>query len=385
MKILQVIPFFSPKYGGTVNSTYILSKELSKTGHEVTILTTNINQDKKYIGSIEKEGVIVVNLPYVFNFGLLIYSPEIKKWLDVNLKNFDIIHMHNFRSYQNNVVMTYAKKFNIPYILQARGSVLPIFEKQKLKKLYDLVWGNKILKNAAAVIALTKEEARQYIDMGVDKDKIKIIPNSIESNVSDNLKKGNFRSKYNINDNEQIILYLGRLNKIKGIDLLVEAFADLNKNLSDIRLVIVGPEDGFREDLKSLIKKYDIEDQIVFTGPLHDDKKFEAYLDADIYVLPSRYETFPNTVLESSVCGTPVIITDRCGIADFVEGNMGVVVECNKKGLRDAILNFLKDEDKMIELGNKGKTFVKKNLDSKIVSQKINTLYTDISNSILKF
>jgi len=108
MKILQVIPFFTPARGGSVTVSYYLSKELSKSGHEVTIITTDFEFDEEYAKSIE--GVNVISFKCIANHGLFLYSPSMKKWLRDNINNFDVVHLHNFRSYQNNVVYKYAKK-----------------------------------------------------------------------------------------------------------------------------------------------------------------------------------------------------------------------------------------------------------------------------------
>ena len=139
--------FFTPTRGGSVKSVYNLSKELAKNGHDVTIITTDFKFDKEYAKSIEKERVTVIPFHCVTNIGFFLISPSIKKWLKENIKNFDIVHMHNFRSYQNNVVYRYAKKYNIPFICQAHGSVLPFFSKVSFKKIFDLVWGKKILES----------------------------------------------------------------------------------------------------------------------------------------------------------------------------------------------------------------------------------------------
>lgn len=380
MKILQVIPFFSPKYGGTVNSTYILSKGLSKAGHDVTILTTNIDYDEEYIETIEKEGVKVVYLPFLINLGLLIYSPSMKQWLNDNLKNFDIIHMHNFRSYQNNIVRIYAKKYNIPYILQARGSVLPFFQKQKLKKIYDLVWGNNILNDAKAVIALTKDEQRQYQIMGVELDRIRIIPNGIDLSTSKNVTKGNFRLKYGILKEEKIILYLGRIDKIKGLDLLLEAFSKLLPCLSDVKLVIAGPPNDYQTSLIHRAKELMIEKYVLFTGPLYNTDKFEAYYDADVYVLPSSYDAFPNTVLEALMYETPVIVTKGCSINHIINKNAGFVVEYNSNELKSALFKLLSDTNLRTSFADKGKKIINRHFElSDIINQFIK-LYNSIIN-----
>ena len=116
MKILQVIPFFSPKFGGSVTVPYELSRELVKRNHEVTIITTDFGFDSQYAKTIQDAGVNVIPFHCLANVGLFLYSPSMKIWLEKNLKGFDIIHLHNFRSYQNNVIRTFAVKYGIPIL-----------------------------------------------------------------------------------------------------------------------------------------------------------------------------------------------------------------------------------------------------------------------------
>jgi len=121
MKILQVIQFFSSNHGGSAVVPYELSKNLQKRGHEVTVLTTDFQLNNDFIDSLE--GVEVIPFHCQLNIGGLLVSPSINKYLNENIAKFDIIHMHNFRTYQNIIVYKYAKKYNIPCILQAHGSV----------------------------------------------------------------------------------------------------------------------------------------------------------------------------------------------------------------------------------------------------------------------
>ncbi|NQE54754.1 D-inositol-3-phosphate glycosyltransferase [ANME-1 cluster archaeon GoMg3.2] len=377
MRILQVIHYFSPLHGGgSVNSAYNLSKQLAKRGHDVTIITTDFEFDDEYIKSVEKEGVKVIPFHCIVNISSFLFSPSMKKWLKTNIKNFDVVHMHNFRTYQNSIVHYYANKYGISYILQARGDI-PFVYKQRLKKIYDWIWGYKILKDAPKAIALTKIEAEDYKKWGVDDDKIEIVPNGIDLSEYDNLpKSGEFRKKYSIRADEKVILYLGRIHKIKGIDLLVRAFADLVKELDDVRLVIVGPDDRFLSTLKSQIEDLKIGDKILFIGPLFEKDKLKAYVDADVYVLPSVYEVFGNTVLEACACGTPVIVTDRCGIADFVD-KLGCVVGYNKNQLRDAIIKILSDEGLRGRFGEAGRRLVMEEFDWDGIVRKIEGVYED--------
>ena len=376
MRILQVIHYFSPLHGGgSINAAYNISKHLAERGHEVTIFTTDFELDDEYVQSLD--GVHVIPFHCIANIGKMLISPKMKERLKKEIKDFDVIHMHNFRSYQNIVAHHYAKRYNIPYILQAHGSVLPFFQKQGLKRIFDLFFGYTILRDSSRVIAVTKIEAEQYREIGMGEDKIEIMPNGIDLSEYSNLPEtGEFRRKYLIREDEKVILYLGRIHKIKGIDLLVNAFADLVKELDEVRLVIVGPDDGFLATLKKQIDDLKLGNKILFTGPLYERDKLKAYVDADVYVLPSVYEIFGITVLEACACGTSVIVTDRCGIADFVD-KVGYVVEYDKEHLRDAIFKIVCDEGLGKRFGEEGKRLVKEEFEWDRIVKKLEGLYED--------
>jgi glycosyltransferase involved in cell wall biosynthesis len=374
MKILQVAQFFSPVHGGSAEVPYQLSKELAKRGHEVTIYASDYKSSQEYINTIP--GVVVCLFRSWLNYAKFHVTPGMIKRAKKEIKNFDIVHMHNYRTFQNIPVHYYAKKYKIPYVLQAHGSVLPIFQREGLKKIFDLSFGYRILRDAAKVIALTKTEAEQYNKMGVDENKIEIVPNGIDLSEYDNLPgKGEFRRKYKIKDDEKIILYLGRIHKIKGIDLLVKSFSDLIKELDNVRLVIVGPDDEFLSTLKKQINDLKISDKILLTGPLYEQDKLEAYVDANVYVLPSVYETFPVTVLEACACGTPVVVTDRCGITDIVD-KVGYVVKYDEP-LKDTMFKILSDEE-LGRFGERGNKWVEEEFGWNTIVEQILNVYKGV-------
>jgi glycosyltransferase involved in cell wall biosynthesis len=305
-----------------------------------------------------------------------------KKELKKEIKNFDIIHVHDFRTYQNVVGHHYAMNYHVPIVLQAHGDI-PFFEKSRLKTLYDFVWGKRILNNATKVIALTKVEAEQYKKMGVLDNKIEIIPNGIDLSEYENLpERGIFRKKYGINDDEKVVLYLGRLHKIKGLDLLVDAFSDLVNRKDNIKLVIVGPDDGYLSILKRQIDNLALNDKVLLTGPLYGNEKLSAYVDADVYVLPSKYEIFGITALEACACGTPVIVTDCCGIANLVDDKVGCVVEFDKSQLRDAMFKILSDEELRMRFGGNGRKLVEERFDWSKIVNRVEKAYSALKNEL---
>ncbi len=295
------------------------------------------------------------------------------------ISSFDIIHLHNFRTFQNIIIHYYAKKYNVPYVLQAHGSLATYFKKNWLKRIFDAIWGYRILKDASRVIAVTKTEVQQYKDARLSKEKIEVVPNGIDLSEFDNLpQRGEFRKKYNLGSDQKIILYLGRIDKFKGLDLLPRAFAQFLHDFKNVKLVITGPDDGYLPTLMHLIKELEIEEKVLFTGPLYGEDKLEAYVDTDVYVLPSLYEIFGMTVLEALACGTPVIVTDRCGIADVIEGQTGLVVPYDKDQLQHALLNMLSDDKMRQEFGKKGKLLVREKFDWEKIAGQVERVYKDI-------
>ena len=353
MRILQVTPAFYPAegHGGAPYVVYEISKRLSERGHEVTVYTTDANDKYSRVsnGIKNTEGVNVYYFKNISNSlayeHKLFISPGMVTAMREEINNFDIIHLHDFRTFQNIIAHHYAKKYGVPYIVQAHGSVVRIIKKQRLKSVFDTLFGYAILKDSKKLIALNRSESERLNDMGVDENKIEIVPNGIALSEYDDLpQKGDFRKEYSIRDDEKIILYLGRIHKIKGVDLLVKAFSNLVKELDNVRLVIVGPDDGFLSTLKIQIENLKIRGKILLTGPLYESDKLKTYVDADVYVLPSVYETFPLTVLEACACGTPVIVTDRCGIADIIDNEVGYVVQYDEEELENALFKILTND-----------------------------------------
>ena len=384
MKILLISSTFPPrKFGGITASSYILAKNLVERRHEVTVYTTDINDRYSRIRDIKGvKNIDGIQVHYFKNISNWLASSRLYLPIGMisvikrELNKFDIIHLNEFRSFQSIIVHRYAKRYGIPYVVQAHGSLPRIMTKQKLKQIYDILWGYRLLRDASKVIALTQIEAEQYKSMGVSPDKIEIVPNGIDLAEFGNLpQRGEFRKKWRINKNQKIVLFLSRIHKIKGPDLLAKAFAELSKEIEDAKLVIAGPDDGYLPMLKKLIKELKIEEKVLFTGPLYGKEKLEAYVDADVYVLPSIYETFPIAVLEACACGTPVVVTDRCGIANVIDGEAGLVVPYDKEQLQQALLHMLDDDKIRLRFGEKGKLLMCEKFDWGKIAEQVEDLY----------
>jgi len=238
-----------------------------------------------------------------------------------------------------------------------------------------------MLKNASKVIALNPTEAQQYVNIGIPKDKIETIPNGINlSKYRDLPMRGSFRKRFAISNNEKIVLYLGRIHKVKGLDILAEAFASVVAMLQDVKLVIVGPDDGYLEELERLIKVLGIENNVHVVGPVYGLDKLAAYRDADVYVLPSRYETFPMSVLEAVACGTPVILSENCGVAGYFKDRVGLAVKPDSSHLKEALLEILQNRERRMFFRENCKEVVEDFSISQTVSM-LEKVYDELSYS----
>ena len=382
MKILQVIQFFSPEFGGTVNASYNLSLELSRAGHDVTIISTDYGFDKDYIDSIREKGVEVIVFPCVFNIASFLYSPGMVKWLNIHIKSFVIVHMHNFRTYQNIKTYNAANKYSVPYVLQPHGSLPLLSQKTRLKRIFDFLWGNKIKNNSSCLIAVSDIELNHFINAGVNNEKIDLIHNGVNFFSSNNFVEGVFKQQ-NCLDKENLILFLGRIHKLKGLEFLIHSFKmllDENPNIK-INLAIVGPDDGPKKDLEKLVDSLKIKAYVKFID--YTKNVADAYSAANVLVYPVKYEIFGLVPFEAVMCGTPVIVTKQSGCAKLIEeANCGFVVDFGDyDDLKNKMLYLINNKKENLERVTRGKDFISNNLSwSKIIKKMEKTYENSIHN-----
>ena len=386
MKVLLVSATFPPRqFGGMTASSHMLAKHLVKRGHKVAVYTTDIRDRQSRIPRAKgAQKIDRIEVHYFRNISNWLASQRLYSPLGMiaalrkELSQFDVIHLNEYRSLPSIIVHHYAQKYNIPYVLQAHGSLARVMSKQRLKKIFDLIWGYRLLQDATRLIALTPMEAEQYQSFGVDKAKIETVPNGVDLAEFEKLPpRGKFRKKHGLAPDQKMVLYLARLHKIKGPDLLIRAFAGVAPRLKDAQLVIIGPDEGYLPTLKELVKEMDVEGNIHFIGPLYGKEKLEAYVDADVYVLPSVYETFPVAAIEASACGIPVILTEYCGAAAMIDGQAGLVVGYDSDQLSDAILRMLSDEAMRQKFAERGKSLVREKFNWAKIAEQVERIYLD--------
>ena len=387
MRILHIIPYFYPAwaYGGTCRAAWELARALVRKQQQVVVYTTDA-LDAHARAKLPLEVVDGVEIHRVRNLSNYLawrraFLPlGFGRQLRAALSHVDVAHLHEFRSYQNSVALSLMEKLGVPFVLTAQGGLPRIMGRHSLKVLYDQMVGKRILRNAARLHALNEMEREQFIKLGVEPERVAILPNGVDLEQYRSLPPVNgFRARFGIPEGVPIVLFLARVNKIKGVDFLVSSFDLLRRVSPQAVLVIVGPDDGYLTEVKRQVQTLGISSQVRFTGYLDGDDKLQAYQSASVYVLPSAYEMFAITLLESLACGTPIIATDRCGLADFVRQNdLGSIVNYGDVGgLQNEITRILSRPQDVQRRAGYGRQYVLDNFGWDSIAENWLKVYRD--------
>lgn len=355
MNILQVTLGFLPAtaWGGPVKIVHNNAKELIRRGHQVTVYCTNLfdkgNKIQPRTFEDVVDGIRVVyfdtwRIPYWPGTLGPIWCPDLPSHLRRELSSFDVIHLNGYRSLMNLQIVNALQDADLPLVIQPHGAMQVIVNTFFIKRMYDRLLGRRELERAQAFIALQASERDQILSHGVPAERIAVIANGLDPrNYHLDVSPGAFRKHYGVSPDKKLILFLGRINRKKGVDMLIEAFAQLED--VDAVLAVVGPDDGQLPEVQTLIARHDLAERVILTGLLSGDDVLEAYRDADLFVLPCRTDTFPTTIMEACLLGTPMVVTEGCEIAHLVKDRVAEVTSFDPGLFAEAMRRVLSDRD----------------------------------------
>ena len=374
---------------GVTNVVYNITRELAKIGHQVTVYTSD-KMDLHSQDSLKARHLLIngVNVHYsrsLWRHKTFIITPSIVPLLSRNLANFDVIHIHDSRSFQGISAYLCAKIKHVPCVFQPHASYLSSspdsFTEKIARFLLDKSISDRILENASKVIALSQTEAQEYINAGVPKKRIEIVPNGIDvSNFSVLPPPGSFRKRFDMLENKKIVLYVGRIHRTKRIDLLIKAYAYLSKNMecNDSMLVIAGPDDGYLAEAKSLANCLGVSDSVLFTGFLKNEEKVEALVDANTFVTPSFYG-FPMTFLEACAVGTPIITTTLGDKLEWINNNVGYMTSPKPHDLAEAIHALISNDQLRQRFSKKCKQLTRSEFSLNKIAHRLECIYRTLA------
>jgi glycosyltransferase involved in cell wall biosynthesis len=355
MRVLYVVSVFSGREGGgNAERTFQLSRALAESGSACAVLTLDIGDPLGRAGQLAGARVVVTPC---LNRRFQIPWPASRRIREL-VDQADVIHLIGYWSLLGVMVQAAAWKARVPYVLCPAGA-LPLFGRSKwLKRLFNLVFGRRLISRASGWIAVTRSELPDFAAYGVPQERVVVIPNGVVE--SDLEIPGGTEVKWASGiPGRRLVLFMGRLNLIKGPDLLLEAFSRVANRFPDVHLVFAGPDEGMGPMLERRAHALGIDGRVSFVGFISGPAKAAAYRAACLLVVPSRVEAMSIVAVEGGVCGTAVLMTDQCGLDDLREVEPNLVVPASADGLAAGLALALEDPDRLADWGKRWQALVR--------------------------
>jgi len=353
-----------------------MSRYLIKSGIDCGILTTDVGMASsraKELGEVELDVCPCLWNRFFVPKGCL-------KRIGACVASADIVHLMGHWSVLNVLSYYFVRRLKKAYVVCPAGS-LPIYGRSKLlKQSYNSILGNRIIRESDAVIAVTEGDKETMLEYGVSPEKVVVIPNGVELTCSDHAGADDFRRKFNLGESP-LVLYMGRLNHIKGPDLLLRAFCNVSDQFPEHTLVYAGPDGGMLGEMRNYLASQGNSDRVRFIGYLGEPDKYHAYRAADLLVIPSRQEPMSIVVLEAGREATPVMVTDKCDFDVVQDIGGGIVVEASAVGLQRGLSEILGDRQRLTDMGKRIQEFVRNNYSWDAIVHRYIDLYERITDS----
>ena len=389
MRILHVIPSLSVKEGGPSSALPVMVRALSQHGIEVTVATTDDDgRDKRQTVALG-QGTDDQRIHYIYfrrNTAFYKISFQLRHWLLKHVTEFHVVHIHALFSYTSIVAAVIARREGVPYVIRPLG-VLNKWgmtnRRRTLKKL-SLHWIEwPILRSASAVHYTSKAEQLEasLAHPGIASLPSAVIPLAIEA-VNPSAESAVFFAKFPEASGRPIMLFLSRLDRKKGLELLLEAFARVRSSVDRSVLVIAGEgTPGYTAALRARADALNLNSDIIWAGFLSGDEKTAAFAAASVFVLPSFSENFGIAALEALAAGVPVILSDQVALSDEIRNaGAGLVAPCQAEPLAEKIITLLLDPELRRRFGANSVRLVQERFSMEAVGRALEDLYQRCSS-----
>ncbi len=339
--------------GGATDRDYQMCRHLSLAGEQVTLLTTKWQLDEAYVArlpSVDVHAVSYFYLRYLVPLGA-------RRWLDENVRRFDVVHVSKNWSLLANAAAGAAARHGVPYVFSSMGFIAIHNRSRALKRVYRKYLTIPLLARASAFIAVTAEERADLVNAGAAPQKIHQIPNGIVAASFSHRDDAHFRRTHGLGD-KRIILFIGRMDPIKGVHLLIDAFRRNRARLEGWALTLVGTRTAYRAEMERRAADLVADGQAFFIDPLFGNEKSEAYHSCDLVAIPSVKDAMTIIAPEAACCGKPVLITSTSDFGELARRGAAVEVEPTIEGVAAGLDALTRDESLRVAMGQKGRDYV---------------------------
>lgn len=381
MRILHVIPWLAPRYGGPAISVPQASVGLAERGHHVEIVTT----------TADRPGVLDVPTGRVIDWAgaaatfhpVSTPSRYVTSWsmltdLRRRVSTFDVVHIHYLYRFHGLAAAAVARSQGVPYVIQAHGSLDPWHrhQKRRAKDLYHALVEDPIIRGASAMLCTSRREELAIRDLGYTVPTW-VIPIGIDADELRMPGAPDFAAAAGIGVDARVVTFLGRISAKKGVPLLVESFRSTAAAFPRGHLVIAGPDDeGIGRSLMPIIANAGLADRVSFLGVVGGPEKRTLLQRSDVFVLASADESFGIAVAEAMAVGCPVVVSPEVAIEDVVRASAaGLVVERDPSAVANAIATILSEPARAAAMGEAGRRAVDERFSRPIVAAQTEAMY----------
>ncbi len=386
MHILHVTPYYAPAYafGGVPRAVEGMARAQVTRGHTVTVLTTDALTQGERAGQLHEtlNGVHVVRVRnasvWLRGKANLSTPVNMRAVAPPLVKLADVVHCHEFRTIENLLITPIANKLGVPLVLSPHGTLPHGTGRSTLKQVWDRALSPQVARHFSAVIGLVEQEtddAQALWRKLWAQAQFFTVPNGINPAEFDNLPDGAaFRQQYALGNNK-IVLFMGRLHPRKGAAVLARAITQIQD--ADVRLVIVGPDEGLGATLAAIAQS---DERIVLTGYLGGEQRLSAYAVADVFALPAVGEGLPVSALEAMAAGVPVLLSPGCNLPEVADAGAGVIARVDEVGLAAALTGLLQDKHQRAQMAAAARQLVRQRFTWASIAAQLEAVYAQVKS-----
>jgi glycosyltransferase involved in cell wall biosynthesis len=358
LRILFAAPAYWPaiEFGGPIWMARELMEGMVARGHQVDVVTTGLatlgRQRARGATVREVEGVRVHYLWTPVRYRWMGVTPMLPRTLG-RLPRPDVAHVFGFRDPLGTLTAAWCRRQGVPYIFEPLGMFRRRLRKLRLKRVIDATVGRGVAAGAALVVTTSELERADLVAGGIAPERVIVRGNGFPPPLPAGAGSGELRALVGLDGDSRIVLYSGRIGRGKGIELLLDAA----RRIEGAHFVFVGPDgrDGTSADVAAASRRQETVGRIHLLPPQGAERPLTLYEDADVFALPSAGESFGMVAAEAAAAGTPLLLTDRCGVAEFVRDRAALVVPYDARAVTAALQRLLADRELRERLGAGGR------------------------------
>jgi glycosyltransferase involved in cell wall biosynthesis len=342
MRVLHVITGLWKNTGGPAEVIPAICTAMVDAGVDVT-LATLAGDSAQSVDDAAAHGVCVLRYPPTLRHTIW-YSRELHRHIEHLASEHDIVHIHGIWQFPDWVAAASARRAGIPYVISPHGLLQPArLKKSSLKKRVATVLADRAMLNQASCLHATAPDEADAFRLFGYRGPIAMIPNGITpaERLGDDraaMLEAAFRHDFPETQGRRLLLFLSRIEPIKGVTTLARAWSECAGQFPDWHLVVVGPDErSHLRDVLAILRDGGVLDRTTITGPLYGERKTAAYLASDLFVLPTISENFGLVIGEALSHRLPVITTTGAPWSGIVDHECGWWIDPSQTALLDAL------------------------------------------------